>query len=257
MQDSKNSSWLKNSPLSLPNYRNLWIGQSISTFGDRFTSIALPILVYELTGQAWQLGFAFMLQVLAALVFGLWAGALSDRWDKRRTMIVSDIAQSALVLIIPLILSTNLDLNIKLTVTYAVGFLISAVTQFFRPAKIAIIPQLVDKERLVDANAWDQGATHFTQFLGYTISGFLIASTSTTTAFYVDAATFMVSAFFISRIQTNYSGKTEQSTSDTSIVDSIREGLAQAIGVPLIRAVLILGLIVPMAFGGLQPLILV
>ena len=250
------ASWLQNSPLVSSNYRHLWLGQAVSTFGDRFTSIALPILVYELTGSSWQLGLAFMLQVLAALMFGLWAGALSDRWDRRRTMIGADLTRVGLVLLIPLVLGMSSAENTKLIIVYILSFLIAAASQFFQPAKISLIPQTVPKEQLVAANALDQGATRFTEFLGYTLAGLLIAWTGTATAFYIDAGTFLLSAAFISQIRLTTTTESDVVSEQPSIIDSIREGMQHAWKTPLMRSVLILGLIVPMAFGGLQPLLL-
>ena len=225
MQSPLKTAWFNDSPLSIPNYRNLWIGQSISTFGERFTTIALPILVFELTGEVWQLGFAFFLQVLASVTFGLWAGALTDRWDRRRTMIYTEIARAGLVLCIPLVLYLELSTNVKLGLVYLISFVVAAGERFFRPAKIGIIPELVPKDKFMDANAWDQGATNFTQFLGYTAAGFFIALTSTATAFIVDAVTFLVSAFFLSRIVlVKRETEEKDSAEKPAILDSIREG---------------------------------
>src|SRR5713226_3608991 len=84
-------------PLSVRNFRLLWIGESISLLGDQFYMIALPWLVLQLTGSALALGTVMALAGIPRAVFMLLGGALVDRFSPRSVMIASNVARLALV----------------------------------------------------------------------------------------------------------------------------------------------------------------
>ena len=76
----------------------LWIGQTISFIGDYFYWLAIPIMVERLTGSALLVGLSVISSALPMLVLGPVAGVFVDRWDRKRTMVVSDILRAVLVL---------------------------------------------------------------------------------------------------------------------------------------------------------------
>src|SRR5512136_1773871 len=80
-------------------FARLWVGQVISAIGDYFYFLAVPILINKLTGSTAAIGLAMIMGfALPQLLFGLPAGVLVDRWDRRRVMIVADVLRAALVL---------------------------------------------------------------------------------------------------------------------------------------------------------------
>ncbi len=243
------------SPLTSPNFRWLWTGQAISTFGARFTVIAIPLLVYDLTNSPFQLGLAFVVQTLAILMFGLWAGALSDRWNRQVTMISADIIRALLILAIPTILRLNTDANITVPLVYLTSFLITAVTQFYTPAKISTIPQTVSKSQLLAANSLDQATIRVAEVVGYAAAGLLIASVGVQLAFFIDAATFLLSAACISllRLKKTKSDVTKQ----TSLTRSIREGFDIIGRSTVLRATVIYSAIAPIGIGAVFPLLVI
>src|SRR5512142_341551 len=85
------------------NFVALWIGQAISSIGDYFTLLAIPIFVNRLTGSVMLVGFSFISTALPALVLGPVAGVFVDRLDRRLVMIVSDLLRGALTLCLLLI----------------------------------------------------------------------------------------------------------------------------------------------------------
>jgi MFS family permease len=183
--------------LASRNFRLLWLGQAISTFGDKFTEIAIPVFVFNLTGSALQLGLAFLVQTVAAFLFGLLAGTLTDRWDRQRTMIVSDVLRAVVVLFIVAVPFLSWSDNGRLIVLYILAFLAAAIKQFFLPAKVATIPDTVTETQLMAANSLDQSTMTLIGFLGFGAAGALIEWTGATIAFGIDALTFVVSAVFI------------------------------------------------------------
>ena len=245
--------------LTSRNFRLLWLGQAVSTFGDKFTEIAIPIMVFNLTGSAMQLGLAFLVQTLAALIFGLYAGVMADRWNRQRTMIGTDILRAVIivgVLGIPLL---NASLEIQLVLLYTLGFMAAAVKQFFMPAKVATIPDTVTESQLVSANSWDQATSTLVGFFGFAVAGAIIGLLGTSIAFAVDAGTFLLSALFISlmRLPKVETAVTDEPVEKESVLAGIKVGFDLVWAKPILKGTVILSLIAPLAVGATQALLLI
>ncbi len=130
------------------------------------------------------------------LLFSPIAGAFVDRWDHREVMIVSDLLRAGLVLLIPLAAVTNLAL------AYPLVFLVTTVSIFFRPAKGAILPRIVDPDDLVPANSALWVGETFADIGGYLIAGLFVGllGTQLPLAFWVDSVTYIASALLIASI---------------------------------------------------------
>ncbi|MDO8848216.1 MAG: MFS transporter [Coriobacteriia bacterium] len=178
-------------PLRSRDYRCLWLGQLVSVIGDKVNQIALGILVYEATGSGLQMGIVLALSMLPAALFGMVAGAYVDRFDKRRTMIVADLLRAVLVLSVPFVAEYSI------VAVYAVALLVATVSLFFEPAKLSLIPKLVDEEQLMAANSLDNATVSAAELAGLAFAAGLVASMGTRLAFFLDSATFLVSALFI------------------------------------------------------------
>lgn len=243
--------------LASRNFRLLWLGQAISTFGDKFSEIAIPILVYNLTGSAMQLGLAFIVQTMAALMFGLFAGVYADRWNRKRTMIATDILRAVLMFAVLLVPFLPFELSGQLFVLYALSFAVAAVKQFFTPAKVAIIPETVNESQLVSANSLDQATMTLVGFFGFAVAGLIIGLVGERLAFAVDGVTFLVSAVFIGMMQ--LTGSVEESPKEGihSVFEDIKEGLVLVWHVPLLKGTVLVSLLAPMALGATQVLLLI
>ncbi len=185
------------------NYAALWLGQLVSTLGDRLHQVALLALVGTLTSQNLsQVALVFAAIGLPSLLFGVFAGALVDRWDRKSVMIASDLIRAPLVLAIPLM--ARLDI----IWVYVLTFLLTTVSLFFRPAKGAVIPDIVPKESLMKANSLSAATDTVMDVLGYLPAAFIVGGLSglmandqgITFAFYVDAATYLLSAALIAQM---------------------------------------------------------
>jgi MFS family permease len=184
------------SVLSNPNFRNLWLGQTISQIGDGLTNLALLIVINELTGSTAAVATMTIAIALPQLLFGLLAGVFVDRWDRKRILLVSDALRGVLVL--GLIFVRRPD---DVWVFYVLGFLQAAIGTFFDPAKSALIPDLVGRESLLAANGLSQTTRVLTGVVGSALAGVLVGATGQGwPAFALDAVSFIVSAFFIFRI---------------------------------------------------------
>jgi DHA3 family macrolide efflux protein-like MFS transporter len=186
------------------NFRNLFGGQLISQVGDYFAFLGIAVVVATTLARTDAEATAAVSVVMIAialprLVFGILAGVFVDRWDRRRTMLGSDLIRPGLTLaMIPALLSHNLGL------VCGVAFLLSAVGTFFIPAKGAIIPSMVPTEHLTAANALIQTSSTLGFFIGPGLAGAtfaLLGAGNAWIAFVVDALSFLVSALAIWRIK--------------------------------------------------------
>jgi MFS family permease len=171
-------------------FRLLFIGGAISYLGSMVTFVALPFQLKELTGSYLQVGALGAVEVVPVIVFGLWGGALADALDRRRVVVVTEIAFT--------VLSTGLVVNALLPhphvwPLYAFGFLVAGLDGLQRPSLDALIPRIVPLELQGAAAAlasirWNIGA-----LLGPAIGGILVATAGPATAFSVDVVSFALS----------------------------------------------------------------
>jgi len=181
------------------NFVKLWIGQTISIFGDQIHFIALMVLIQNIFGDILVTGTVMLVTALPKVIFGPFVGVLVDRWSLKKTMIFSDLIRAILVLSIPFMFFV-LEIT-SMTVILIITFSISTISVFFYPAKSASIPTLVEKEKLLTANSIS-GMTQTTISLFGLLGGALLVSLiGTTWAFIIDATSFLVSALAVSLIK--------------------------------------------------------
>ncbi|MCM8761529.1 MAG: MFS transporter [Candidatus Omnitrophica bacterium] len=180
------------------NFLFLWLGQLISNFGDRLNQMALVALVYQRDpGSEVALAKLISFTIIPVFVIGPIAGVWVDRLNRKYIMVISDILRGFLVLLIPLFIVWNRMLPI-----YLVIFLVFSISRFFIPSKMAIIPDLVTRDKLLIANTL-QDMTHMIgNIVGLMIAGFIvnIRYIGAVGGFYIDSATFFVSAALIGMI---------------------------------------------------------
>src|SRR4029079_12536596 len=168
----------------------LWAGQLISLFGDRFNQLALVAVVATATGSAFATGLVFFAATLPNLLLSPIAGTFVDRWDHKEVMVVSDILRAAIVLILPVAAITNIVL------VYALIFLVTSISVFFRPARVAILPRIVPEQDLLSANSALWVGETIADVIGYPLAGLFVAllGSAVPLAFWVDSATYLASA---------------------------------------------------------------
>src|SRR5260221_14442219 len=159
-------------PLSVRNFRLLWIGESISLLGDQFYMIALPWLVLQLTGSALALGAVMALAGVPRALFMLVGGAFVDRFSPRSIMMASNFARLVLVALLSALVLTN---NIRIEMLYGFALAVGLADAFFFPGQSAIVPQLLAEDQLQAGNSFVQGTAQLSLFLGPALAGGLIA----------------------------------------------------------------------------------
>ncbi len=172
----------------------LWSGQLISLMGDYVLLISIPFFTYQLTGSLLQTGLMFVIETLPRILLGSVAGVFVDRWSRRWTMIVSDLARVCILLLLLLVTARNL-----LWLLYGVTLLQATCSLFFTPALTAITPTLVDEQHLVGANALQSFSDSVTRFIGPPLGGALFALSGWRAAFFCCSSNFLtfLSLFFL------------------------------------------------------------
>ena len=168
-----------------------WIGQTLSGLGDAFGFIALPLLVLEATGSLLQMGLVTGTFGVGSLLSGIFAGALVDRLDRRRLMIVCDVVRTFVYASIPL---TWWLVGPNVAVLYAVTALGALFGNTFQVAGITAIANLVDRDQLTDANGRLQGSYALMYLVGPMLAGTLCKRFGAASAIGLDATSFAVSA---------------------------------------------------------------
>jgi MFS family permease len=182
------------SPLRRRDFRWLWIAQTVSIVGDKINQVGLSIMVFQLTHSLAQMGIVFAITFLPAALFGLIAGPLVDRWDRRRTMIVADLLRAAIIAGIAVLVLIKMPAGLMIALAYVLAFASSTVALFFEPSRMALIPAIVSDDELMAANALDMTTQSVSELLGIGIGGALVAMFGYGAAFWIDAGTFLVSA---------------------------------------------------------------
>jgi MFS family permease len=173
----------------------IWSAQLVSTIGDALTSLAAGIIVYRLTGSALSVGLMLMATAVPALVFGLIAGVMVDRFDRKRIMVSADLLRAAVVFTIPFLV------NVHVIWLYLAVMVSASITQFFAPANDSVLPEIATEEELGAANSIMAIAQFGSTAVGFALAGLLASSQSIDVVFWIDAGTFVFSAFMISLVR--------------------------------------------------------
>ena len=181
-----NDSLLKNA-----RFLRLWIGQGFSFVGDFVSTVALVVLVVDVSGSASAVGGVLVARLLPTLASPL-VGVLADRLDRRSVLVATDLVRAALVL--------GLIFSRDLVVIYALVFLMGAARTVFNPTIRAAFPGVVGDGDLTRANAIISGTFSFSMMAGPALGGALVASVGVEAAFLIDAGTYLVSAAFLTGI---------------------------------------------------------
>jgi len=213
------------------NFFFLWLGQIISQLGDRLDQMALIAFIYlRAPGSTLEIAKMLSFTIIPVFLVGPIAGVYVDRWDRRRIMYTCDLLRAALVLTIPLFLFYSKSL----IPVYFIIFIVFSVGRFFVPAKLSIIPELVDAKDLLIANSLVNITGMIAAILGFGVSGVLVEWLGAKSGFYLDALSFLVSGSLIFLIAKKSSttlnlknvGKEIIEVFRKSAFEEIKEGIA-------------------------------
>src|SRR6266566_1668526 len=190
-------------PVSLWRNRDfllLWSGQVVSAIGSQVSLLAFPWLILAVTGSPAQAGLIAAIRTLPYILFGLPAGALIDRWNRKRVMILCDAGRALALGSIPVAFALGYLTAWHL---YIVSFIEGTLFIFFGLAEAAALPRVVSQEQLSAATAQNEFVYSVSGLLGPSFSGILY-SISNTMPFLADAVSYVVSVCSLLLIKTQF-----------------------------------------------------
>lgn len=221
-----------------------WLGQIISALGNACSLFALPLLVYQLTGKALNLALAQISVILPYLLFGLVIGAWVDRNERKRLMVLAEVARAAITASIPILAALGM---LEVWWIYVVGFLGSTMEVIFDSGQYAVVPNLVRREDVPKVNGWLMSSWQISLVGGQLLSGVLVAIVPLTWIIAGDAATFLISAASLLTIRSSFNRATHDAEGDGAgagkqpgIWSGVATGLRYVWQSPLLRNITLL-----------------
>lgn len=186
------------------NFRNLWFARVVSNLGDWFNLLAAAALIANLSGAGTAISFLFLARFLPLFLMSPFAGVLADRFERRNLLIWTDVLRAVTVL--GFLFVDRPERIWLLYVLTALQFVFSAV---FSPAEQAYIPAVVEQEDLVTANALDSFTWSTMLAIGALLGGLATTFLGVQMAFILDALSFLLSAWFVTRIAVRSRGRAQ------------------------------------------------
>lgn len=207
------------SALKVRDFRLLWIGQSVSAFGDGIFTIALALAALQVDRQSTGIAYVFAARAVPAVCFALLGGVVVDRVPRRLAMLTSDSVRCFAVGLIAVLVARG---DLQLWELIVMSAIFGAADAFFGPASMAIVPELLSDRLLVQGNALSQMSGQLTQgLIGPAFGGAIVSAIGTAWAFGIDALSFVVSALTLLAMRL----RTPRSPSRGSAWSEAKEGV--------------------------------
>jgi hypothetical protein len=179
-------------------FRHLFAAQGVSIAGSQVTLLALPLTAAELLhASPFQMGLLGFAQYVPWLLFSLHFGALADRSRRRALMVACDLARLCAVAVVPVLWAIG---RLNFLAVWLVAFAVGTLTVLFNVANQALLPEIVSREQLVNANASLLTIEQTGTLAGPGIAGVLVQAVGAPVALVVDAASYLLSASFLTHI---------------------------------------------------------
>ena len=226
-------------PIDVPlaqnrDFRVLLTSQGISSLGDGVSFAALPLLVLALTGSGFAMGIVGALQTLPDLFFGMVAGAIADRSDRKRMMFLADLGRAGLTALIPISVALGGP-------TMAVILLVAAPTSilrsFFLAGYTASVPALVGRSQIGRANSYFEAVYSAGYIIGPAIAGVLAATIGPGPTLAIDAVSFALSALGLLFVRRDLRAPVDRPR--RRLLTEIREGIDFIAADPTLRTVIL------------------
>jgi len=205
--------------------------QCVSNLGDAVRNVAVPLFLLQLTHAPTLVAELAVLEVVPSLALQLPCGALVDRWDRRRTLLMVDLGRGVLTLLIP---TTALAHGPVVGVLFATAVPLGALSALFGAAFSAITPSLVGRERMEQAYGLVEGGESLAWVAGPVLAGMLVITIGGPNALLLDGASFLYSALGLAVIRVQ---RSEPAAGHRSFWHELLEGLRFLVGNLTLRRV--------------------
>ncbi|MDF1857031.1 MFS transporter [Pseudooceanicola sp.] len=219
----------------MPGFRRYFIGSTISVPGNWMQMTAQAWLVLDLTGSPIALAWVTTLQFMPIMLFSLLGGALADRFQRRKLLIGTQIVGAFQAMAFALILISG---SMELWHIFALATLLGLVNAMDQPLRQAFITDLVPASALPNGIALNALSMNIGRVVGPALGGVVLAFFGPASAFFLNAVTFVIFAFSLSRIRPQHLSSSARSIRTTLIAD-VREGLGFAMKTPAVRVLLV------------------
>ncbi len=221
------------SALHFRDFRLFWTGIFISNIGTWMQMTAINWLLYELTNSPAQLGLNGIFRAIPAIGFGLFGGAIADRYDRKRLLLATQVISMFLALLLGFLGQTGL---IRVWHIYALSLLSAVVNTLDGPARQALFPSLIPRSVLPNAIALNSLLWKGSVLLGPALGGIAISAVGTDGAFYANAASFLGVVLALSSIRTSSMGSGRAG----GLLREVKEGVSYVFSQQMILGVMVM-----------------
>lgn len=176
-------------------YRFLFAGGIVNGIGDRFSQVAVLTLLLNLTSSGIVVGAALAIRIVPYLLFSSVGGWLSDRFSRKKIMIITDLIRVNIALLFLFVNDAN-----DIWIVYSALFLLAVGEAIYQPTRKSLIPRLVKKENLIKVNILEQAMLGIVLVMGSLTGGVVAFWLGSNVSFILNAASFLLAAYFISVI---------------------------------------------------------
>jgi MFS family permease len=240
------------------NFRVFWFGQLISLIGTWMQQVAQGWLVLELTNDPVALGLVAAAQFLPVIVLGLFAGVLADAVSKRKALIATQVAAMVLALILAALVYFG---RVEVWHVFVLAGLLGVVNAFDMPVRQAFVVEMVGREDIANAVAYNSAVFNGTRIIGPAVAGLLIATVGIAVCFFINGLSYVaviIGLLVMRRSELRPAPPSIVQRTARSVIDSLTEGLRYVRDEPTVRLSLtVLGIVATVAlnFQVLLPLL--
>jgi MFS family permease len=230
------------SPLKkYPAFRNLFLGQLVSTLGSNISNVAAPYFIYNLTHSTAKVGLLGVTTLIPLVLFGFWGGAIADSSNRKRIIITCEVLLAFLCCLFAYLVQVE---ALQEWMVYALNAIMAALSGFHRPALESLTPRLIERADMAKVSALQGFRGTFAHIIGPAIGGLLIAKGGVAFSFWIDAATFVFSIFCLIQLTNPPRESKKKQRPDLA---AILEGFRYALQRPLLMGTYLVD-IVAMSF---------
>lgn len=217
-----------------PEFRLFWFGQLVSLTGTWVQSVAQQWLVLKLTGSAFKLGLVTTVQFIPLLLLSLVGGVIADRVTKRNLLLATQIVSCLLAIALGTLVRTG---QVQFWHVLLFAAALGTVNAFYAPARQSFVPELVDKDAMLNAVALNSAIFNGARVVGPAVGGVLVATIGLSLNFYLNAASYVaviIGLLLIRPRPPRVDARAE------NMRDNLKEGLVYIKGAPVVLTLLAL-----------------